>query len=305
MKRHLPATAKNHGEWLLKTALPAIGILLLALAVLLGILVYKISYPKTVAEGVNPSHYLMPYMEMGIRSGKNNDIPGWWIPGLKNAPGIILAPGYGMNRSDGLSLAVALRQHGFNLLIFDQRGSGSSYRGASTLGFRESEDMADAIRFMKSRPESDPERIGIWGVDVGAYAALKSAGTFPEVKAIAADNPFETIENYLGYRIAEDFGVDNPALRIGCYQIFRLAHFFAKGSGREQLPMNSLSGRAILFIKGADRNKLADSTMAIYEEIQPQKELISFKATRFHAMNGENLQNYDRQVASFFHQNLR
>ena len=26
------------------------------------------------------------------------EIPGWWIPGLKGAPGIILAPGYGMAR---------------------------------------------------------------------------------------------------------------------------------------------------------------------------------------------------------------
>jgi pimeloyl-ACP methyl ester carboxylesterase len=305
MKRHVPKSAKYHGDWVQRTAFPAIAIVLIGMAVLLGILVYKISYPGTIADGVNPSHYLLPYMEIGIPSGKENDIPGWWIPGLKNAPGIVLAPGYGMTRSDALSLAVALRKNGFNLLIFEQRGSGSSRKGASTFGFRESEDMANAIRFLKGRPESDPESIGIWGVDVSAYAALKSAAEFPEVKAIAADNPFETPEVYVGDRITEDFGVDNRALRFSCFQIFRLTHLFAKGSGEEPLPMNALSDRAILFIKGEDRKILADSTTAIYEGIQPQKEMISFKTSRFHAMNGANLQDYDRQVTNFFHLNLK
>jgi pimeloyl-ACP methyl ester carboxylesterase len=305
MKWHSQIAAKNHVEWFLRTVLPAACILLVGIAALLCILVYKISYPKTGMEGINPSHYLLPYLELGIPSGKGNDIPGWWIPGLKNAPGIILAPGYGMSRADALSLAVALRQHGFNILIFDQRGSGISHEGASTLGFREAEDMADAIQFLKSRPESNPECLGIWGVDVSAYAGLKAAARFPEVKAIALDSPYETVEDFLGYRIAEDFGVDHRALRFGCYQVFRLAHLFASGSGREQLPLNSLSNRAILFIKGEDRKALADSTTAIYNRIQPQKELISFKTARIRAMNGENLQSYDRQVASFFHLNLQ
>ena len=300
MKWHSQTRAKNHFEWLLRTVLPAGCILLVGIAVMLCILVYKISYPETSAEGVNPSHYLLPYLEVGIPSSKDNDIPGWWIPGLKHAPGIILAPGYGMNRADALSLAVALRQHGFNILIFDQRGSGVSHRGASTLGFREAEDMANAIQFLKSRPESNSECLGIWGVDVSAYAALKAAAKFPEVKAIAVDSPYGTVEDFLGYRIAEDFGVDHRALRFGCYQVFRLAHFFASGSGKEQLPLDSLSSRAILVIKGEDRKTLAGSTAAIYDRIQPQKELISFKTARIHAMSGEDLKNYDRQVATSF-----
>jgi len=305
MKWHSQITAKNQVEWFLRTVLPAGCILLVGIAVMLSILVYKISYPKTNTEGVNPSHYLLPYLEIGIPSGEDNAIPGWWIPGLKHAPGIILAPGYGMSRTDALSLAVALRQHGFNILIYDQRGSRVPHRGASTLGLREAEDMANAILFLKSRPESNPECLGIWGVDVSAYAALKAAAGFPEVQAIAVDSPYETVEDFLGYRIAEDFGVDHRALRFGCYQVFRLAHFFASGSGREQLPLNSLSSRAILFIKGEDRKTLADSTTALYDRIQPQKELISFKTARIRTMNGENLQSYDRQVASFFHLNLQ
>jgi len=72
-----------------------------------------------------------------------------------------------------------------------------------------------------------------------------------------------------------------------------------------KLPVKELSGRAILFIKGENRKNLAELTNAIYDQIQPQKEMISFKAARVRAMSGEELMAYDRQVANFFSLNLR
>jgi hypothetical protein len=60
-----------------------------------------------------------------------------------------------------------------------------------------------------------------------------------------------------------------------------------------------------LFIKGDNRQRLGSLTADIYDALLPQKELISFKAARFHSMSGEDLRNYDRQVVNFFHLNLR
>jgi hypothetical protein len=61
----------------------------------------------------------------------------------------------------------------------------------------------------------------------------------------------------------------------------------------------------ILFIKGENRKGLAERTTVIYDKIQPQKEMISFRSARTHAMSGEDLKNYDRQVTNFFHLNLQ
>jgi pimeloyl-ACP methyl ester carboxylesterase len=288
-----------------QTLLPSAAILLLGIAGLLGVLVYKVSYLGSVIEAVNPSHYLLPYLAVGIPCGKGFDIPAWWIPGLKYAPGIVLAPGYGMSRSDALSLAVALNQHGFNILIFAQRGNGSMPRKACALGLREVDDMTCAIQFLKKRPESDPGKIGIWGVDIGAFSALKAATTFSEVRAVAADSPYETVQQFLDYRITEDFGLDNGLILFGCRQVFRLTHFFDRASRNEALTLKALSGKAILFIKGEDRPKLADLTTAIYKKIEPQKEMISFKTARVHTMSGDILKAYDMQTAGFFHINLR
>jgi pimeloyl-ACP methyl ester carboxylesterase len=269
----------------------------------LSFLIYKITHPEAAPESVNPSHYLLPSLEVALPFMDGTEAPAWWIPGLKKAPGIVLAPGYGMCRSDALSLAAALHENGFNLLIYDQRGSGASPRGASTLGLYEADDMLDALRFIQSRPESNPTRLGIWGVDVGALAALKAAAAVPQVRAIAADSAFESVTDFLDYRIAEDFGLENRLLQFGCYQVFRLAHL--SGRMNETLPVKALSDRMILFIKGENRKALGTWTTAIYDEIQPQKEMISFKTARVHAMSGEDLKSYDRQVVNFFHLNLQ
>jgi hypothetical protein len=73
----------------------------------------------------------------------------------------------------------------------------------------------------------------------------------------------------------------------------------------EKLPLQSLSNRTILFIKGENRKELGYLTTAIYDKVKPQKEMISFKTARTHLMSGEDMKTYDRQVANFFHLNLQ
>jgi pimeloyl-ACP methyl ester carboxylesterase len=305
MKRRPVIASKVQIGRFFRILLPSGAILIVGIVLSLGILVYKISNPGEVPEGdVHPSHYLLPSLEVSIPSARHPEIAGWWIPGRKNAPGILLATGYGMNRVDALSLAADLRQDGFNLLIYSQRGSGPSAKGSSALGLNEVNDMSDAIGFLQNQLESDRKRLGIWGVDVGAYAALKMAAQFPEVRAIVADNPFETVADFLNVRLAEDFGLDNWLAQFGCHQIFRLFHpkiFVAN----EAIPLQALSDRMILFIKGENRKRLESLTTAIYDQIQPHKEMISLKCSRIHSMRGEDLKSYDRQISNFFRLNLQ
>ena len=304
MKRRPPAAAKVQLGRFFRTVLPALAIIVAGIVLVLGILVYKISNPEATPEGVNPSHYLLPSLAVSIPSGGRYDLAGYWIPGLKNAPGIVLAPGYGMTRADALSLAVALHQNGFNLLVYNPRGSGTVPQQASTLGLYEADDMSGAIRFLHTRPECDGKKLGIWGVDIGARAALIAAAEFPEIRAIAADSAFDDVSDFLSYRIAEDFGLENRLVQIGCYQIFKLAHPRRAFSAEERVPLQALSDRTVLFIKGENRKGLASLTTALYDRVLPQKEIVSFKTSRIHLMSGEELRSYDRQIASFFKLNL-
>jgi pimeloyl-ACP methyl ester carboxylesterase len=223
MKRPLGANVQV--DRFFRMLFPALAILVVGILVVLSFLVYKVSHPGAAPGSMNPSYTPLPYLEIPIATRDGKELNGWWIPGLKGAPGIILAPGYGMNRADALSLATALHETGFNLLIFSQRGSGADPKGSSSLGLYEPGDMMEALHLLQGRSESNRDRIGIWGVDVGALGALRAAAECPQVRAIVADGAFETVSDFLNYKMEEDFGLDNRIVQLGSLQIFRLAHF--------------------------------------------------------------------------------
>jgi len=164
--------------------------------------------------------------------------------------------------------------------------------------------MLAALDFLQSRPEVDHKRIGIWGVDVGARAALRAAAGRPDVRAVAADSPYDRVADLLPVRVEEETGVENRILDLGCAWVFRLYRLTSGAALEERLPLEALSDRAILLIQGENRKELARLTAAINERLQPQKEMVSLRSARFHFMSGEELKNYDRQVSNFFVLNL-
>ncbi len=290
---------------ILKVFLPAALILCACILAVPVVFFYKVSHLEPTAEPLNPSYYLLESSDVRVTSGDGNEINGWWIAGNQGAAGIVLSPGYGMNRSDVLSLATALHAKGFNILIFGQSCSSASTRKTSTFGLKESGDMLTAIQFVLKKPECDGTRIGIWGVDVGAYSALCAPEAVPGVRAIAADGPFDSPYDFMNLLIEEDYGLNYPMLQFGCRQILRLVSIGTGPPGSERIPGESLSDCALLFITGENRKKLGRLTAALYDRLSSKKEIISFETSRIHMMKGKEFQDYDRQVTDFFVQNLR
>src|SRR4029077_8513245 len=54
---------------------------------------------------------------------------GWLFPGLKSAPPIILCPAYQSSRGELLTLASALQDQQYNVLVFDFSSHGSAGGG--------------------------------------------------------------------------------------------------------------------------------------------------------------------------------
>jgi len=191
MKKRIPAKVKFIKLFWLLVA--AAAILLIGTLGIAGVLTYKVTHPPAVSELVTPADFLMPSESVSWVSDDGTRFEGYWIPGERGAPGIVLAPGHGMSRSAVLSLAAQLRVRGFHTLAYDQRGSGSAPKGCGTLGLLETNDMLAAIDQLKGRPEVDPLRLGIWGADVGARAALAAAAFRKQVQVIVADSAYDAV----------------------------------------------------------------------------------------------------------------
>ena len=69
--------------------LPGLGLLLGGVLIVLAIIVYRVTHPGPVAEPVNPSHYLLPSLDVTWPTRDGKEIPGWWIPGTKEGEAAI------------------------------------------------------------------------------------------------------------------------------------------------------------------------------------------------------------------------
>jgi pimeloyl-ACP methyl ester carboxylesterase len=101
-------------------------------------------------------------------------------------PALLVLHGFGSNKNGGVALAAArlFADLGYVALRFDFRGCGESEgpRGR-VICLEQVEDTSHALSFLATRPEVDPDRIGVMGNSFGAAVAVYTAGVDPRVAA--------------------------------------------------------------------------------------------------------------------------
>ena len=120
---------------------------------------------------------------------------GWFFPGLRAAPVIVVCHGYQSQRIDVLTLVTALQEHQYNVFSFDFLGNGTS-PGVTTLGYKETAELRSALNALAARGDVDPEHFGLWGVDMGGYTAIEVAAADPRVTAVAVDDAYTSPAGY-------------------------------------------------------------------------------------------------------------
>jgi uncharacterized protein len=138
--------------------------------------------------------------DVTIPSFDGTRLYGWWMRASRKAPTIVILHGVKKNRTDVLRAALVLRRAGFNVLLFDGRGHGSSEGRFVTYGFYERRDVESAIDWLATEKRIDRHRIGLAGESMGAAIALQVAAHNPWIRAVWADSPFASLR-----RIAEEF----------------------------------------------------------------------------------------------------
>jgi len=168
----------------------------------------KIVHPTKNANARTPADLGMPY-EANVEYRGENDvlIKSWFIPG-DNGAAVILLHGYGANKASILEIAEFLwRRAGFSLLIPDMRASGESGGEFITAGYYERGDIQQAVRYLRSRGDVNPEKIGVMGVSMGASIAVLAAAREDGIKAVVADSPFRSVSDLLYHSFESIFGL--------------------------------------------------------------------------------------------------
>jgi len=141
--------------------------------------------PPRLTVALSPEDYRLRVEAVRIRADDGVRLAGWFLP-RPGAPTVVLLHGYPAEKADLLPLASALAPQ-FATLLVDHRYFGDSEGRATTLGFRERQDLKRVLDFLESRGAT---AVGVFGFSLGGAVALLTSAEDPRIRAIAAYAPF-------------------------------------------------------------------------------------------------------------------
>lgn len=148
-------------------------------------------------DGKTPKDFGMDFRPVEFSSSDGIRLRGWYLPagpGANSPDGaargtIIFCHGHNRTRVEMLPEAAFAHRLGYNGLVFDLRHQGQSDGSVSTVGYQERHDVEGAIHYVL-REEKAPRPVILWGVSMGAAAALMAAADSPDAAAVISDSTF-------------------------------------------------------------------------------------------------------------------
>lgn len=166
--------------------------------------------PEPEAE---PPRELQRSLLFSTRDGKLLCGDYWAQP--RPAPTVIICHGYRVSRSMLIPVATLEYKFGYNILLFDFRGHGTSESVTTSGGNAEVRDLEAAIAAASQQQETLPGKIILHGFSMGASIALLTL-PHPDIVAIIADSPYARLDDFLRHfvhwKLTEDSADWSPPL---------------------------------------------------------------------------------------------
>lgn len=161
---------------------------LLGVPVLSGFLLAAgLVYSPCGDRGITPAEYGFAYEEITLPARVGGNFRGYFVPGT-NGAAVIIIPALNAGRDCRLREAMLLAQHGYSILAFESRRCAGM--GGVSLGYKEVDEVADGLDYLLTRPEIDPQRIGVYGFSAAGATAIMAAARLPQLRAVVAEGGY-------------------------------------------------------------------------------------------------------------------
>jgi len=287
--------------------LSLVAVTLVAAAILgvAAVRVYAKTHPETAAlPPIDFDSMKMRVEAVEFRSVDDLPLSGWLLRGDAGAPPVVLCHDLGQSRSSLINTGIALREAGFSVLMFDFRGHGESGGDGSTLGLLEKRDVLGAVDYLQDVAGFDGARIGLFGVGMGAHAAVLAAADLPEVRVLVLDSLYPDAGFTLVRDVYAHWGFAERNLAFLPRALFAVIHGTGADAERAEDVIGHLPGRHLLLLAPAGDSPLAAAMERMYVSIPDEGDadgnLVVLPATQAGALYGEQLGRYHERVAGFF-----
>ncbi|HWP43009.1 MAG TPA: alpha/beta fold hydrolase [Blastocatellia bacterium] len=276
------APARRPRRWwrILKRMMIALGVIVIVLV--FGVFPYWVAGLATGAKTrpadrlltETPATFGAEYKDVEFQTSDGVRISGWLLASRDRRATIIYSHGLFRSRRELLPRAIDLWRLGYGALLYDSRNHGSSGPARVSLGYHERLDAAAAVRFLREE-ERIEDRIVLFGISMGAAAALLAAAETPEVAAVISDSSFISFKDTIDHHI-------RMFLRLPPFPLANEVRFFIEqradfdGSKLDLIDaVRRIGERPVLFINGAnDRRMPPELARKLYEaSASPKKDL--------------------------------
>jgi hypothetical protein len=183
------------------------------------------------------------------------------------------------------------------------------------LGAKEGEDLANALAYLRSLKSENQktlvgESFGVYGVELGAYTALKAASTEPRIKVLVLDSVVRSPNDLLNTAVANCVGLDNglvQSLSRIAMRLYMLGGFDNTDACEFARPIKD---QRVLLLSGTDAGNLREATNSVQScfpvpsNVETRTDL-PLSGYGLPSATGEQGEAYDRVVIEFFDRNLR
>jgi pimeloyl-ACP methyl ester carboxylesterase len=224
------------------------------------------------------------------------ELDGWLVPAEGALPfGVVLVHGAGSDRREFLDRLRFLNEAGYPLLFFDLRGHGASDGAArgGGLGYRELHDVSAAVRYMKR--ERGHRGVAVYGVSLGASAALLAAAGDRDIDAVIAEAPFASVDELARIRLPRTpawlrrAAIDLALLRVG-----------ALGEPSPIEVIGRIAPRPVVLIGSADDRVVPPEELeALFAAAREPKELWIAERGEHGAILEAEPEQYERRVRTY------
>ena len=311
------------GKRLVKSFLPIALIIVLAVVGPLAFIVYCVSRPEKRPYVVTPDSFsrisgrAIKVTDETWTSPDGRSARGWLLKGAEGAPAVVLQHRYGGDRSWLFNLGVKINETtNFTILWPDLRGHGEKPLVTwASLGARDGDDLGAAFKYLRSLKSENQktlvgESFGVYGVELGAYSALKATRAEPQIKVLVLDSVVRSPDELLDAAVASCVGVDNSLIKhlshlaMRAYLLGGYDNTNACDLAREvrEQPVLLLSGSEAGVYRAATTSLQTCFPTPANVETRTDLPLSGFSLP---SATGEQGEAYDRIVIEFFARNLR
>lgn len=239
--------------------------------------------------------------EVSIESADGLNLSGVYIESESASKKVaILAHGYAGNLEQMAPYVKLYHDMGFNVLVPDARGHGTSEGDYIGFGWHERKDYLQWIQLMIDKVGTDAE-LALFGISMGGATVMNVSGEdLPDnVKVIVEDCGYSSLNGELAYQLKDMYDLPEfPLIPVtSLVTKVRSGYWFGEADTVEQVKKNKVP---MLFIHGAeDKFVPTDMVYDVYEANSSPKELYIAPNADHADSYVENKEEYEQKVQDF------